>query len=194
MTSNKLENLLHLFGWFSWKYNDARTCKTYKKIWNFKNGYPMFNLIYFPITVHIWWLRTGLKMLRTTIRRKVQTISNLSLLPVCKQKQNLGGRQEEFFLKYTCSLHHKHITSFCKHYFPKNNGMCNTKNSIDTATSNWCGSTRIWNLCNERMYLQNLKGSIACNWCRPLFPEVKQSCREAVYSCPSRAKVKKEWI
>jgi len=27
MTSNKLENLLHLAGWFSWKYDDARTCK-----------------------------------------------------------------------------------------------------------------------------------------------------------------------
>jgi len=27
MTSNKLENLLHLVGWFSWKYNDAWTCK-----------------------------------------------------------------------------------------------------------------------------------------------------------------------
>jgi len=27
MTSNKLENLLHLVGWFSWKYDDARTCK-----------------------------------------------------------------------------------------------------------------------------------------------------------------------
>jgi hypothetical protein len=30
MTSNKLENLLHLVGWYSWKY-DARTCKPY--IW-----------------------------------------------------------------------------------------------------------------------------------------------------------------
>jgi len=28
MTSNKLENLLHLVGWFSWKHDDARTCKT----------------------------------------------------------------------------------------------------------------------------------------------------------------------
>jgi len=27
MTSNKLENLLHLVGWFSWKYDDARICK-----------------------------------------------------------------------------------------------------------------------------------------------------------------------
>jgi len=27
MTSNKLENSLHLVGWFSWKYDDARTCK-----------------------------------------------------------------------------------------------------------------------------------------------------------------------
>jgi len=27
MTSNKLENLVHLVGWFSWKYDDARTCK-----------------------------------------------------------------------------------------------------------------------------------------------------------------------
>jgi len=27
MTSNKLEKLLHLIGWFSWKYDDARTCK-----------------------------------------------------------------------------------------------------------------------------------------------------------------------
>jgi len=27
MTSNKLENFLHLVGWFSWKYDDARTCK-----------------------------------------------------------------------------------------------------------------------------------------------------------------------
>jgi len=27
MTSNKLEKLLHLVGWFSWKYDDARTCK-----------------------------------------------------------------------------------------------------------------------------------------------------------------------
>jgi len=27
MTSNKLENLLHLVGWFSWKYDDARSCK-----------------------------------------------------------------------------------------------------------------------------------------------------------------------
>jgi len=27
MTSNKLENLLHLVGWFSWKYDDARTGK-----------------------------------------------------------------------------------------------------------------------------------------------------------------------
>jgi len=27
MTSNKLENLLHLVGWFSWEYDDARTCK-----------------------------------------------------------------------------------------------------------------------------------------------------------------------
>jgi len=27
MTSNKLENLLHLVGRFSWKYDDARTCK-----------------------------------------------------------------------------------------------------------------------------------------------------------------------
>jgi len=27
MTSNKLENVLHLVGWFSWKYDDARTCK-----------------------------------------------------------------------------------------------------------------------------------------------------------------------
>ena len=26
-TSNKLENLLHLIGWFSWKCDDARTCK-----------------------------------------------------------------------------------------------------------------------------------------------------------------------
>jgi len=28
MTSNKLENLPHLVGWFSWKYDVARTCKT----------------------------------------------------------------------------------------------------------------------------------------------------------------------
>jgi hypothetical protein len=28
MTSNKLEKLLHLVGWFSWLYDDARTCKT----------------------------------------------------------------------------------------------------------------------------------------------------------------------
>jgi len=27
MTINKLENLLHLVGWFSWKYDDAQTCK-----------------------------------------------------------------------------------------------------------------------------------------------------------------------
>jgi len=27
MTSNKLENLLHLVGWLIWKYDDARTCK-----------------------------------------------------------------------------------------------------------------------------------------------------------------------
>jgi len=27
MTSNKLDNLLHLFGWFSWKNDDARTGK-----------------------------------------------------------------------------------------------------------------------------------------------------------------------
>jgi len=27
MTSNKLEKLLHLVGWFSWKYDDARTYK-----------------------------------------------------------------------------------------------------------------------------------------------------------------------
>jgi len=27
MTSNKLENVLYLVGWFSWKYDDARTCK-----------------------------------------------------------------------------------------------------------------------------------------------------------------------
>jgi len=27
MTSNKLENLLHLVGWFIWKYDDARTCR-----------------------------------------------------------------------------------------------------------------------------------------------------------------------
>jgi len=27
MTSIKLEKLLHLVGWFSWKYYDARTCK-----------------------------------------------------------------------------------------------------------------------------------------------------------------------
>jgi len=27
MTSNKLEKLLNLAGWFSWKYDDARTCK-----------------------------------------------------------------------------------------------------------------------------------------------------------------------
>jgi len=27
MTRNKLENLLHLVGWFSWKYDDARTGK-----------------------------------------------------------------------------------------------------------------------------------------------------------------------
>jgi len=27
MTSNKLENLLHLVGWFSWKYDDAWTCE-----------------------------------------------------------------------------------------------------------------------------------------------------------------------
>jgi len=27
MTSNKLEKLLDLVGWFSWKYDDARTCK-----------------------------------------------------------------------------------------------------------------------------------------------------------------------
>jgi len=26
MTSNKLEKMLHLVGWFSWKYDDARTC------------------------------------------------------------------------------------------------------------------------------------------------------------------------
>jgi len=29
MTSNIIEKLLHLFGWFSWKYDDARTCKLY---------------------------------------------------------------------------------------------------------------------------------------------------------------------
>jgi len=28
MTRNKLENLLHLVGWFCWKYHDARTCNT----------------------------------------------------------------------------------------------------------------------------------------------------------------------
>jgi len=28
MTSNKLEKLLHLVDWFSWKYDDARSCKT----------------------------------------------------------------------------------------------------------------------------------------------------------------------
>jgi len=28
MTSNKDENLLHLVVWFSWKYDDARTCKS----------------------------------------------------------------------------------------------------------------------------------------------------------------------
>jgi len=27
MTSNKLEKLLHLVGWFIRKYDDARTCK-----------------------------------------------------------------------------------------------------------------------------------------------------------------------
>jgi len=27
MTSNKLKKLLHLVGWFSWKYDDAWTCK-----------------------------------------------------------------------------------------------------------------------------------------------------------------------
>jgi len=27
MTSKKPENLLHPVGWFSWKYDDARTCK-----------------------------------------------------------------------------------------------------------------------------------------------------------------------
>jgi len=27
MTSNKLEKLLHLVCWFSWKYDDARTCE-----------------------------------------------------------------------------------------------------------------------------------------------------------------------
>jgi len=27
MTGNKLEKLLHLDGWFSWKYDDTRTCK-----------------------------------------------------------------------------------------------------------------------------------------------------------------------
>jgi len=27
MTSNKLEKLPHLVGWFSWKYDDARTGK-----------------------------------------------------------------------------------------------------------------------------------------------------------------------
>jgi len=27
MTSDKPEKLLHLVGWFSWKYDDARTCK-----------------------------------------------------------------------------------------------------------------------------------------------------------------------
>jgi len=27
MTSNKLEKLLRLVGWFSWKYEDARTCR-----------------------------------------------------------------------------------------------------------------------------------------------------------------------
>jgi len=27
MTSNKLKNLLHLVGWFSWKYDDTQTCK-----------------------------------------------------------------------------------------------------------------------------------------------------------------------
>jgi hypothetical protein len=27
MTNNKLENLLYLVGWSSWKYDDARTCK-----------------------------------------------------------------------------------------------------------------------------------------------------------------------
>jgi len=37
MTSNKLEKLLHLVGWFSWKY-DARTCKPYryKKVQHWK--------------------------------------------------------------------------------------------------------------------------------------------------------------
>jgi len=27
MTSDKLENLLLLVGWFSWKYDDAQICK-----------------------------------------------------------------------------------------------------------------------------------------------------------------------
>jgi len=27
MTSNELEKLLHLVGWFSWKYDDTRTCR-----------------------------------------------------------------------------------------------------------------------------------------------------------------------
>jgi len=27
MTSNKLEKLMNLVGWFSWKYDDARTGK-----------------------------------------------------------------------------------------------------------------------------------------------------------------------
>jgi len=31
MTGNKLEKLLHLDGWISWKYDDARTCKPPKK-------------------------------------------------------------------------------------------------------------------------------------------------------------------
>jgi len=36
MTSNKLEKLLHLFGWFSWKYVDARTCKP-QTVWMFRS-------------------------------------------------------------------------------------------------------------------------------------------------------------
>jgi len=73
--------------------------------------------------------------------------------------------------------------------------MCNSKNSIGSATSNWRGSTRISNPSEERRNLQNLKESIACNvGAGTLSSGVKQSCREAVHSCPSRAKVKNEWI
>jgi len=34
MTSNKVEKLLHLVGCFSWKYDDARTCKALNSDWS----------------------------------------------------------------------------------------------------------------------------------------------------------------